>query len=212
MAATLSVAGTLFSAPLSFQALASQPVDSPTVTRRIAVRAPEALRKGPEAERLAGWARRQGDSLNLADESAPVPPGWEVVRIGVTPASADLVRRLARFGVRTTSSGFTFDGRSYAGAEDAIAVGDPAAPSETIVFGNGRSSAFRMFARRVFFRGGDAFGGGGGGPIDYQVASGELAKRGRFLPGSLAIDRKTDRDEIGARITGLRCTRNSVFQ
>jgi hypothetical protein len=188
--AALSVAVLLSPAPLAFPQ---------TETRRIAIRAPEALTKGQEAERLAGWARRQGVRLDVAGEATPVPPGWEVVRIGVAPASADLVRRLARFGVKTTPAGFTFDGRSYAGAEDAIGVRDPAAASETLVFGNGRSSAFRMFARRVFFRGGDGFGGGAGAPTDYQVASGELAKRGRFLAGSLAIDRKTDRDEIGAR-------------
>jgi len=174
----------------------------------VAIRVANSVLGTPEKERLAGWSRRQGVSLDVAGESAPAPAGWDVVRIALTPVTADIARRLARFGVRSEATAFSFDGRTYGGPEDAIAVRDPAAPAETLIVANGRAAAMRIAARRLFFR------EGAERDADYRVASGELSKTGRFIrapsgadaggggspvSGVLAIDRTADHDEIGGR-------------
>ena len=135
--------------------------------------------------------------MDVGPENGPVTAGARVFRVAVSPAPADFARRLPRFGVQPEAAGFAFDGRRYRGPEDGVAVRDPAAPSETLVLGNGRDAAQRLVLRRLF-RDRDEW--------DYQVVSGELAKTGRFSPGGerLEIDRKSDRDEIGARDAFLR--------
>ncbi|MEP6802635.1 MAG: hypothetical protein ABJC07_11885 [Acidobacteriota bacterium] len=166
---------------------------APSPTRRIAVRAAEGILAAADLERLASWAGRQGIEVRTGDEAAPVPAGWEVLRVAVAPASGEFSHRLQRFGVRTEAQGFVFDGRSYRSPEDAVAVRDPAVPAETLLFANARSAVPRLAGRRLFFREGPE--------TDYLVVSGDLVKTGRFSPvaGSLAILRASDRDEIRAR-------------
>lgn len=176
------------------------PAPSP-LPRRIAIRALPSVVGTPELERLSGWSRRQGMRIEAGSEQDPVPAGWEIIRVGMPPASGELARRLARFGVRALPSGFEFDGRSYRSAEDAIAVREPGPGLETVVFGNGKPAVLRLVARRLFFREGP--------PADYQVVSGELGKSGRFgaalaSGGAFPVDRRFDRDEIGGRDEFLR--------
>src|SRR5713226_4300756 len=68
--------------------------------RRVAMRIPQAWLSGPEMQRLIGWGRRSGIEIDVGAESAPVPPGWEAVFVGIVPASAALRRRLERFPFR----------------------------------------------------------------------------------------------------------------
>ncbi len=165
----------------------------PAPKRRIAVRAAAGSLTGTELDRIAGWAGRQGLEIRTGAEADPVPPGWDVLRVAVAPASADFSRRLLRFGVRADTRGFVFDGRTYQSPEDGIAVRDPAAPDETLLFANARSAVPRLAGRRLFFHDGPE--------SDYLVVSGDLVKTGRFSPGGgpLEILRASDRDEIRAR-------------
>jgi hypothetical protein len=161
--------------------------------RRIAIRVPEGFSPAPEFERLSGWARRAAVEVAIAEESSPVPAGWEAARVAVLPASEGFRRLVAKFPVRLESKEFVFDGRAYGHPDDAIALSDPSVPGETFVIGVGRRAALRLLARRLFY--GDEERSG-----DYDVVSGELSKSGRFARHSpLAIDRPSDRDEIAAR-------------
>jgi glycosyl hydrolase family 113 len=181
---------------LAFGAAPPQQAATP-VPRRIEIRAAPSLFSSEDRERMAGWSARQGVQLDIAAEGAPVTGGARVFRAALSPASPDLSRRLARFGVTPEAGGFSFDGRSYAGKEDGVAVRDPAAPLEVLVLANGREAAQRLILRRLFRDRDES---------DYQVVSGELGKSGRFAPAGerLAIDRKSDRDEIGTRDAFLR--------
>jgi hypothetical protein len=201
MAAFLGAAVALFAfgaappaTPVPAPGRAGQPAGA---VRRIEIRAATSLFSADDLERLTGWAARQGVSVDVGPENGAVTAGARVFRVAVSPAPADFARRLPRFGVQPEASGFAFDGRSYRGPEDGVAVRDPAAPSETLVLGNGRDAVQRLVLRRLF-RDRDEW--------DYQVVSGELAKTGRFASGGerLAIDRKSERDEIGARDAFLR--------
>ncbi len=166
--------------------------------RKIALRLSEGFSLGPELERFSGWARREGVELEVGPESSPAPAGSETVHVAVLPVSEALRRLVARFPVRLTEKDFAFDGRTYAQAADAIALTDPSR-NETFVLGMGRQAVLRLLARRLFRREED-------GPEDYRVVSGDLGKGGRFAraSGPLAIDRSSDRDEIGARESFLR--------
>jgi len=170
---------------------------APPAVRRIEIRAAASLFSADDLERLTGWAARQGVSVDVGPENGGVTAGARVFRVAVSPAPADLARRLTRFGVQPEAAGFVFDGRAYRGPEDGVAVRDPAAPSETLVLGNGRDAVQRLVLRRLF-RDRDEW--------DFQVVSGELAKTGRFVSGGgrLAVDRRSERDEIGARDAFLR--------
>jgi hypothetical protein len=174
-----------------------RPGPSAPVLRRVEIRAAASLFSADDLERLTGWAARQGVSVDVGPENGPVTAGARVFRVAVSPAAPDFARRLSRFGVQPEAAGFAFDGRSYRGPEDGVGVRDPAAPSETLVLGNGRDAAQRLVLRRLF-RDRDEW--------DFQVISGELAKTGRFAPAGdrLAIDRRSERDEIGARDAFLR--------
>jgi len=166
--------------------------------RRIVVRVPETWLSQPEMQRMAGWGRRSGLEVDLAGESAPVPPGGEVVFLGTVPASAAMRKRLDRFPVRLEEKGFVFDGHEYLGAEDAIALTDPTRRSESIVLGNAPRAAMRLAGRRLFWQESEA--------PDYTAVSGDLVKEGKFtMEGrALTIDRRTDRDEIAAQAAFLR--------
>ena len=160
--------------------------------RRVAIRAPRDL-LGPEFERSAGWARRRGIEIEIGPENAPVPLGWESVRLTGIPLSPDFRRLLARFPIRVEENGFVFDGRAYRDPEDAILLADPSSPAETFVLGNSRQAILRILSRRFFWREGRI--------SDYAVVSGELSKEGRFLRGQtpLAVDRRSDQDQVTAR-------------
>ncbi len=149
----------------------------------------------PELARLSEWALRQGVRLDAAAEDAPVPAGWETLRVAVMPPSAGTARRLARLGVVVAVDGraFTFDGRAYRGPDDAIAIRDPRDRTETLVLGMSREAAVRLAGRRLFRR--------EPGDGDYRVVSGDLSKTGRMTTtaGAVAVDRSSDRDEIAGR-------------
>lgn len=162
--------------------------------RKIAIRAPEGLSLGGEFDRVRSWAERNGVTVEVGPESAPVPAGVALVRLGLVPVSESFAKAAARFPVRLAAEGFEFDGRSYRAPEDAVALADPGKPLETLVVGNGRQAILRLVARRLFWRDEP--------PPDYQVISGGLTKEGRFASakaGPLAIDRASDRDAISAR-------------
>ncbi|HYK42239.1 MAG TPA: hypothetical protein VE007_07590 [Thermoanaerobaculia bacterium] len=181
---------------LAFGAAPPQPVPTPS-PRRVEIRAAPSLFTAEDRERLAGFSARQGVQVDVGPESAAVTPGARVFRAALSPAPAELSRRLARFGVTAEAGGFSFDGRNYRGKEDGIAVRDPAAPQEILVLANGREAAQRLVFRRLFRDREES---------DYQVVSGELGKSGRFAAAGdrLAIDRRSDRDEIGSREAFLR--------
>ena len=162
--------------------------------RRVSIRVASGSFEGADQDRLRGWAERLGVLLDVATEGAPVAPGAEVLRLARTPSPESWRAPLARFSVGVAREGFRFDGRSYRGTEDAIAVSDPARPGEVFVLGNGERTVLRLAARVLFGRGEEE-------PADYRVVSGELAKHGRFrrAGNALAVDRSTDRDEIAAR-------------
>ena len=161
--------------------------------RRIAIRVPSGFPLAPELERFSGWARREGVEVETGPEALPVPPGWEAARIAVLPAAEGFRRSVAKFPVRLTETEFLFDGRLYGQPGDAIALSDPSRPDEVFVLGVGREAALRLLARLLFRR-------EEGGSPDYRVDSGDLSKSGRFTRGApLAIDRRSDRDEIAAR-------------
>ncbi|MGE5277273.1 MAG: glycoside hydrolase family 113 [Acidobacteriota bacterium] len=170
--------------------------------RRVALRVAPGLSPGPELERVAGWARRQGILLEIGPESAPVPPGAEAVFLSLLPASSSYRRRLERFPVRLERNGFVFDGRAYRHPNDAMALADPGAAGVSFVFGNGARAVLRLSARAIFRWEEQS--------ADYRVVSGELSKQGRFgrAGASLSIDRASDRDEIASREEFLRSLRS----
>lgn len=147
---------------------------------------------GGEFDRIKGWAQRNGVAVEIGPESAPVPAGAEVLRLGLVPVSEAVAKAASRFPVALREDGFEFDGRAYRAEDDAIALTDPARPLETLVVGNGRQGILRLAARRLFWR---------DEPLaDYQAVSGGLTKEGRFTKAApLAIDRSSDKDGIAAR-------------
>jgi hypothetical protein len=169
--------------------LAAAPAQA--ASRKIAIRAPEAVLAAGELDRMKGFASREGVSLDVGPESAPTPPGAEVVRLGLVPVSETFAKAIARFPVRLEKDGFGFDGREYRAPEEAICLTEPGKPTEIFIVGNSPRALARLAGRRLFLRD-DA--------PDYLVVSGSLTKEGRFGRGSpLAIDRPSDRDGISAR-------------
>ncbi|HTO86038.1 MAG TPA: hypothetical protein VMR54_00725 [Thermoanaerobaculia bacterium] len=180
--------------------LLTAPVSS-TDVRRVALRVPKDSALVPEIERFVSWAARRGIDLQVGSEDAPAAAGTEVVRLWVLPVSEAFGRRLARFPVRLDAKGFSFDGRAYRAADEAIALSDPDGSRETLVLGNGEPAVVHLAARAIFEP---------GEPGDYRVISGELSKSGRFrrVGKTLAIDRGFDRDEIRSREEFLRSLRS----
>ncbi len=179
---------------LSVLALAApDPAPSPAV-RRVAVLLPEGWAPG-ELARWASFAKRQGIEIRIGAPPA-ASAGWEVVRLAAVPVADAFGQRLAAFGVTADRGGFSFDGRAYRGAADAILLSHPERPLETLVLGTSRESATRML-RRVFR-------GDGGAAGRFHALSGELSKEGRFRSGrggALEIDRGSERDRIAGRET-----------
>jgi hypothetical protein len=174
--------------------------------RRVALRMAPGLSPGPELQRFAGWAKRQGILLEVGPESAPVSSGAEAVFVSLLPASSSYRRRLERFPVRFEQNGFVFDGRAYRQPDDAMALADPGASGVTLVFGNGARTVLRLAARAIFRWEEES--------ADYRVVSGELSKQGRFRRAGarLSIDRASDRDEIASREEFLRSLRSEEDQ
>jgi hypothetical protein len=176
----------------SLIALASpDPAASPG-GRRVAVVLPEGWAL-PELERWASFAKRQGIEVRLGAPPEPAE-GWEIVRLASPPILEDFRRRLAPFPVIAERAGFTFDGRGYRAAGDAVVLSNPGRPLETLVLGNSREAATRML-RRVLRSEGGATG-------QFRAVSGELTKEGRFRStrgGVLEIDRSSEKDRIAGR-------------
>jgi hypothetical protein len=178
--------------PLLSLALISPP-DRPGPA--LAVRAPPSLTAG--LERFAAWARRERIRLDVGPEGSAVPLQADVLRLSAPPASEEFRRRLSRFPIRLTSTGFVFDGRAFEAPGDALLLCDPRRPRETLVFGNTNEAALRLAYRRLR---------GAGQGCGYRLVSGELSREGRFVgrgPG-LAFDRSAERDEIAERDRFLR--------
>ncbi len=165
---------------------------SPSPPRRIAVRLSEGFPSATELERLADRAKRRGIEVQVGPASAPVPKGWEALRLSLFPPDDRSRTNLARFPVSLEAAAFLFDGRTYSGRDDAIFLRDPVRPDEAFVLGLSEHAVAELAAARIF---------GGEAPLDYEVVSGELSKRGRFSTrdGRLAIDRASDRDRIAER-------------
>ncbi|HEY6065893.1 MAG TPA: hypothetical protein VIY96_07030 [Thermoanaerobaculia bacterium] len=161
--------------------------------RRVAVVLPSGW---PETdfERWAGFARREGIDLRVTRENEPEPAGSETVRLAAPPVSDSFRARLAPFPLSLEPAGFVFDGRPYRADGDAVVLGHPDRPAETLVLGNSRDAAIR--AARWIFRDSE------GGPGRFLAVSGELTKEGRFSRargGALEIERATERDRIAGR-------------
>ena len=173
-------------------ALAPRPTPTPE-PRRIALRVPEGLASGPDLERIAERARRRGIEVQTGPEAAPIPKGFEAVRLATLPVSDGIREAVAVFPIVLEANAFTFDRRAYRGEEDAIFLKDPSRPRESLVLGNSARAVLDLIARRILWRDGI-------GP-DYEVVSGPLSKEGRFVTsgGRLEIDRGSDRDAIAAR-------------
>ena len=160
--------------------------------RRIALRLPEGFATLPAFERLAAWAKGRGVELQEAPEGTPVPRGFEVAHLAALPVSEKLKAQLARFPASFEATTFSFDGRTYSGKDDALFLVDPGKPGESFVVGVSESAALALAGETLVDRRERT--------ADYEVASGELAKEGRFAvrDGRLSIDRAADRDQIAA--------------
>ena len=181
-------------AALSALAIFSAPKPTPVPDhRRIALRAPEGLVSEQELARFSEWARRRGVELQSGPDALPVPRGFDAAYLSTIPVSEPIRGIAAAFPITLEPAGFAFDGRSYHGADDAIALTDPARSAETVVLGNSARAVTDLAARRIFRREPT--------DADYEVASGALIKAGRFARtgGRLGIDRGSDRDQITAR-------------
>jgi hypothetical protein len=134
--------------------------------------------------------------IQSAAEGVAVPKGFEVVHVAVLPPAPPLPALLTRFPITLEEKSFVFDGRTFAGGEDAVLLTDPARPAEIVVLGVTAETAIRLAQRRIFFAE-ETVG-------DYVLVTGGVAglrKTGRFAPAGagLAIDRASDRDAIAAR-------------
>ncbi len=161
--------------------------------RRLALRLSDALLQSPALERFVARARAHGVEVQPASESTAVAVGWEAAHLSTLPVAPRLTPELARFPASFDAAGFTFDGKTYAGKDDALFLADPARPAEVFVVGVSDRAALELAAARLFER--------PARPADYEVLSGDLVKEGRFAvrDGKLEIDRGSDRDAIAAR-------------
>lgn len=161
--------------------------------RRIALRLSGNVLAGPALERLTDRARSRGIELQVAAEGTAAPKGWETAHLATLPLSDKLGPPLARFPATFEAAGFTFDGRTFSGKDDAIFLTDPSRPAESFVLGVSDRAVLELAAERLLERGEK--------PPDYLVVAGALTKQGRFAVqnGALAIDRSSDRDQVAAR-------------
>jgi len=159
--------------------------------RRLAIRIADGLSIAGDLERMAQYGRRQGLIVDIGSETAPVPSGADAVYVSGLPPSPRVRRALVRFASSADAKGFTFDGRSYRGADDAILFSDPARPDEKFVLGTSGNAILR--ALRAMWR--------GRSDADFLVVSGELVYDGRFRRGSspLAVEPGSGRNQIAAR-------------
>jgi hypothetical protein len=161
--------------------------------RRIALRLSDGFEPGPAAERFLGLAKSRGIEVQSSSESTAAPKGWEVVHLAKLPVPERLKPALARFPASFEASGFAFDGRTYAGRDDAIFLADPGRPAEIFVLGVSEQAVLDLATRRLLDRPEK--------PADYEVLSGELTKEGRFVEkdGRFAIDPASGLDLIAGR-------------
>ena len=161
--------------------------------RRIALRLSEGIAAAPALERLTQSAKGRGIELQEAPEGTSVPRGFDAVHLSTVPPSDKLKSSLARFPVSFEGNAFTFDGRAYAAASDAILLVDPSKPADAYVLGNSDKAVLELTASALI-ESPDR-------PAGYRVVSGELVKEGRFAvrDKTLEIDRASDRDRIAEK-------------
>ncbi|HTS03295.1 MAG TPA: hypothetical protein VMN04_12275, partial [Thermoanaerobaculia bacterium] len=161
--------------------------------RRIALRLSEGIAAAPALERLTQSAKGRGVELQEAPEGTSVPRGFDAAHLSTLPPSEKLKSLLARFPVSFEGSGFTFDGRAYAAASDAILLVDPSRPADVFVLGNSEKAVLDLTASALI-ESPDR-------PAGYRAVSGELLKEGRFAvrDKALEIDRASDRDRIAEK-------------
>ncbi len=161
--------------------------------RRIALRLSEGIAGVPALERLTERAKGHGVELQEAPEGTSVPRGFDAAHLSTLPPSDKLKPLLSRFPVSFEGNSFTFDGRTYAAASDAILLVDPSKPSDAFVLGGSEKAVLELTASGLI-ESPDR-------PAGYRVVSGELVKEGRFTAagGKLQIDRASDRDRIAAK-------------
>ena len=114
--------------------------------RRIALRLSEGIAAAPTLERLTERAKGHEVELQEAPEGAPVPRGFDAAHLSTLPPSEKLKPLLSRFPVSFEGGGFTFDGRTYVAASDAILLVDPAKPSDAIVLGGSEKAVLALTA------------------------------------------------------------------
>jgi hypothetical protein len=161
--------------------------------RRIAVRLSEGIPAPAALESLAERAKGRGIELQIATEGTSVPRGFDVAHLSTLPPPETLRTALARFPVAFEGGGFTFDGRTFSGKEDALFLSDPVRPAEALVLGASPRSVLALAAEMLLERSPRG--------ADYVAVSGDLTKEGRFAAGTerLAVDRASDRDRIAER-------------
>ena len=161
--------------------------------RRIALRLSEGMASVPALERLTEAAKGRGIELQEAPEGAPVPRGFETAHLSTLPPPEKLKAQLSRFPIAFEGDGFSFDGRRFAGKNDAVFLVDPGKPAESFVLG-GSEKAVLDLAVSALVESAER-------PADYVVVSGDLTRDGRFAArdGKLWIDPAADHDRIAAR-------------
>ena len=161
--------------------------------RRIALRLSDGFESGSSLDRFAALARARGIEVQSASESTAVPVGWEVAHLSKLPPPQRLRPALARFPVTFEPDGFGFEGKKYAGRDDAIFLVSPGAADDAYILGLTEPAVVELAVRRLLDRTDPA--------ADYAVRSGELTKQGRFVEkdGRLAIEPASGRDQIAER-------------
>jgi hypothetical protein len=161
--------------------------------RRIALRVSGGVAGAKALGRLTEEGKGRAVELQMAPEGTPVPKGFEVAHLSTVPPSDALKALLLRFPVTFEGAGFTFDGRTYAGPDDALFLADPAKPGEIFVIGNSERAVLDLAVVAVLDRPSRAF--------DYTAVSAGLAKEGRFAVSgtALAVDASTDHDRIAQK-------------
>lgn len=186
----------LAAAAAAFLALAAKEPEP----RKIALRLSEGITTVPALERLTERAKGHGVELQVAPEGTPVPRGFDAVHLSTLPPSEKLRASLARLPVSFEGSAFSFDGRTYSGAGDAILLVDPSKPAESFVLGGSEKAVLELTASALVET--------PDRPAGYRVVSGDLTKEGRFTgKEKLEIDRSSDRDRIAEREAFTRALR-----
>ena len=177
--------------------------------RRIALRVSDAFASAGALDRFTALARARGIEVQSASESTAVPAGWEVAHLSKLPPGQRLQPALARFPVTFEADAFSFDGKKYAGRDDAIFLASPGAAADAYVLGLSEAAVLELAVRRLLDRTDP--------PADYAVRSGELTKQGRFVEtdGRLAVDPASGRDQIAERdeyFKGLRREKRGALE